>query len=70
MLLEIPPEMNVSGGDDYLKGKITLVIYEQIVDMKLQYCYRELWCRDYYVETVGKKKSKSIRELHASVDRR
>ncbi|EOS96470.1 transposase IS200-family protein [Erwinia tracheiphila PSU-1] len=54
MLLEIPPKMSVS----YLKGKSSLVLYEESGDMKFKYRNRELWCRGYYVDTVGKNKTK------------
>ena len=54
MLLEIPPKMSVSGFMGYLKGKSSLMLYEQFGDLKFTYRNREFWCRDYYVDTVGK----------------
>ena len=54
MLLEIPPKMSVSGFMGYLKGKSSLMIYEQWGNMKYKYRNREFWCRGYYVDTVGK----------------
>ncbi len=42
----------------YLKGKSSLMIYEQFGDLKFKYRNREFWCRGYYVDTVGKNKAK------------
>ena len=58
MLLEIPPKMSVSGFMGYLKGKSSLMIYEQWRNMKYKYRNREFWCRGYYVDTVGKNAKK------------
>ena len=58
MLLEIPPKMSVSGFMGYLKGKSSLMIYEQWGNMKYKYRNREFWCRRYYVDTVGKNAKK------------
>ena len=58
MLLEIPPEMSVSAFVGYLKGKSSLMIYEQFGDLKFKYRNREFWCLGYYVDTVGKNKAK------------
>ena len=58
MLLEIPPKMSVSGFMGYLKGKSSLMIYEQWGNMKYKYRNREFWCRGYYADTVGKNAKK------------
>ncbi|EPG0848253.1 IS200/IS605 family transposase [Escherichia coli] len=58
MLVEIPPKMSVSGFMGYLKGKSSLMLYEQFVDLKFKYRNREFWCRGYYVDTVGKNTAK------------
>ena len=58
MLLEIPPKIAVSSFVGYLKGKSSLVIYEQFPNLKYQYRIREFWCRGYYVDTVGKNAKK------------
>ena len=58
MLLEIPPKMSVSSFMGYLKGKSSLMIYEQFGDLKFKYRNREFWCRGYYVDTVGKNTAK------------
>ena len=38
----------------YLKGKISLMIFQRFGNMKFAYQNREFWCRGYYVDTVGK----------------
>ena len=58
MLVEIPPKMSVSSFVGYLKGKSSLMIYDQFGDLKFKYRNREFWCRGYYVDTVGKNKAK------------
>ena len=65
MLVEIPPKMSVSGPKmsvsgfmGYLKGKSSLMIYEQFGDLRFRYRNREFWCRGYYVDTVGKNRKK------------
>lgn len=61
MLLEIPPKMSVSGFMGYLKGKSSLMIYQRWGNMKFKYRNREFWCREFYVDTVGKN-TKKIKE--------
>ena len=56
MLLEIPPKIAVSSFVGYLKGKSSLMIYEQFPNLKYKYRNREFWCRGYYVDTVGRNK--------------
>ena len=58
MLVSIPPKIAVSSFMGYLKGKSSLMIYEQFGDLKYKYRGREFWCRGYYVDTVGKNKQK------------
>ena len=58
MLLEIPPKMSVAAVVGYLKGKSSLMIYEQFGNLKFKYRNRQFWCRGYYVDTVGKNKQK------------
>ena len=33
------------------------MMYEQFGDLKYKYRNKEFWCRDYYVDTVGKNES-------------
>ncbi|EPX4102619.1 transposase, partial [Shigella flexneri] len=52
------PKMSVSGFMGYLKGKSSLMLYEQFGDLKFKYRNREFWCRGDYVDTVGKNTAK------------
>ena len=61
MLVSIPPKISVSGFMGYLKGKSSVMIYEQFGELKFKYRNREFWCRGYYVDTVGKN-TKAIAE--------
>lgn len=58
MLVEIPPKMSVSDFVGYLKGKSTLLIFERHANLKYKYGNRHFWCREYYVDTVGKNAKK------------
>ena len=61
MLVSIPPKVSISSFMGYLKGKSSVMIYEQFGDLKYKYRNREFWCRGYYVDTVGKN-TKAIAE--------
>ena len=61
MLVEIPPHMSVSSFMGYLKSKSSLMIFDRHANLKYKYGNRHLWCRGYYVDTVGKNE-KAIRE--------
>ena len=61
MLVSIPPKYSVSQIIEYLKGKSSLMIFDQHANLKYKYGNREFWCRGYYVSTVGKNK-KAIAE--------
>jgi len=37
----------------YLKGKSSLMIFEQFANLKYKYGSRRFWCKGYYVSTVG-----------------
>lgn len=58
MLLEIPPKMSVAAVIGYLKGKSSLMIYDQFGNLKFKYRNRQFWCRGYYVDTTGKNTQK------------
>jgi len=64
MPVRIPPKMIVSGFMWYLKGKSSLMIFQKWGNMKFAYRNRELWCKGYYVDTVGKN-TKAIKEYIA-----
>ena len=68
MLIEIPPKIAVSSFMGYLKGKSSLMIYEQFADLKYKYRNREFWCRGYYVDTVGKNKAKIAEYIKHQLD--
>ena len=57
MLVSIPPKYSVSSIMGYLKGKSSLMIFDRHANLKYKYGSRNFWCRDYYVDTVGRKKS-------------
>ena len=56
MLVTIPPKLSVSSAMGYLKGKSSLMIFDQFANLKYKYGNRVFWCRGYYVDTVGKNK--------------
>ena len=58
MLLEIPPKMSVAAVIGYLKGKSSLMIYDQFGNLKFKYRNRQFWCRGYCVDTTGKNTQK------------
>ena len=68
MLVSIPPKMSVSSFMGYLKGKSSLMIYEQFGDLKFKYRNREFWCRGYYVDTAGKNKEKIAEYIKHQLD--
>ena len=54
MFLQIPPKYSISSFMGYLKGKSSVMIYDQWGNMKYKYRNRQFWCRGYYVDIVGK----------------
>ncbi|WNN74807.1 IS200/IS605 family transposase [Lysinibacillus capsici] len=54
MLVSIPPKISVSSFVGYLKGKSSLMIFDQHANLKYKYGNRKFWCRGYYVDTVGR----------------
>ncbi len=61
MFLEIPPKMSISSFMGFLKGKISLMIFQRFVNIKIAYRNREFWYKCYYVDTAGKN-TKAIKE--------
>jgi putative transposase len=61
MLVKIPPKIAVSDFMGYLKGKSSLMIFDQHANLKYKYGNRHFWCRGYYVDTVGRNE-KTIQE--------
>ena len=68
MLVEIPPKMSVSSFMGYLKGKSATMIYEQFGELKYKFRNREFWCKGYYVDTVGKNKSRIAEYIKHQLD--
>ena len=66
MLVSIPPKVSVSYFMGYLKGKSSIMLYEQFGELKYKYRNREFWFRGYYVDMVGKNKQKNCRIHQAS----
>ena len=58
MPVEIPPKISVAGFMGFLKGKSSLLIYEQWSNIRYKYRSREFWRKGYYVDTVGKNTKK------------
>ena len=57
----IPPKYSVSQIMGYLKGKSSLMIFDQHANLKYKYGNRHFWARGYYVDTVGRNK-KQVQE--------
>lgn len=57
MLLAIPPKISVSRAMGIIKGKSSLMIFDQFANLKYRYGNRHFWSRGYYVDTVGRNKN-------------
>src|SRR5699024_8018970 len=57
MLVSIPPKLSVSQFMGYLKGKSSLMIFDLSVSLRYKYVQRKVWCRGYFVDTVGRNKN-------------
>ena len=68
MLISIPPKVAVSRFMGYLKGKSSVLIYQQFGELKYKYRNREFWCRGYYVDTVGKNEKKIAAYIRHQLD--
>ena len=53
MLVRIPPKLSVSSFMGYLKGKTSLMIFDEHANLKHNYGARHFWSEGYYVSTVG-----------------
>lgn len=60
MLVKIPPKISVSSFMGYLKGKSSLVIFDEHANLKYNYGSRHFWSEGYYVSTVGLNKQTII----------
>ena len=68
MLVKIPPKVSVSGFVGYLKGKSSIMIFQQWGNAKFKYRNREFWCRGYYVDTVGKNTKKIAEYIRNQIE--
>lgn len=64
MLIRITPQYSVSEIVGYLKGKSSLIIFDGHANLKYKYGNRTLWCRGYYVDTVGKNAKKIQKNIY------
>ena len=53
MLLMIPPKYSVSNTIGFLKGKSTIRIFREYLQVKRSFTGRHFWARGYCVSTVG-----------------
>ncbi len=53
LCLSIPPKYSVAGMIGYLKGKSSMVLFEQFSKLKKNFKGHHFWARGYYVNTVG-----------------
>jgi putative transposase len=75
LCLSIPPKYSVSTVLGYLKGKSSMILFEQYSKLKKNFKGHSFWARGYYVSTVGldeAKVRKYIRdqELNESIEDR
>ena len=57
MIVKIPPKLAVSSFMGYLKGKSSLMIFDEYANLKYNYGSRHFWSEGYYVSTVGLNKT-------------
>ena len=53
MLVSIPPKISVSSFMGYLKGKSSLMIFNNHANLKYKFGNRKFWSEGYFVSTVG-----------------
>lgn len=53
MCIKIHPKYSVSQIMDYLKGKSSLMKFEQFSNLKYKFGNRHFWCKGYFVSTAG-----------------
>ena len=57
MLVKIPLKISISSFMGYLKGKSSLMIFEEHANLKYNYGNRHFWAEGYFVSTVGMNKN-------------
>ena len=68
MLVTIPPKMSVSKFMGILKGKSSLMIFDQFANLKYKYGNRHFWCWGYYVDTVGRNKTAIVKYIQNQIE--
>ncbi len=53
LCLSIPPKYSVAEMIGYLKGKSSMILFEQYSKLKRNFKGHHFWARGYYVSTVG-----------------
>ncbi|SFN65923.1 IS200/IS605 family transposase [Xenorhabdus japonica] len=53
MLVSIPPKISIPSFIEYLKGKISLMRFDNHANLKYKFGNRKFWSEGYYVSTVG-----------------
>ena len=67
MLVSIPPKLSIAQFMGYIKGKSSIMIFDKYANMKYKYGNRHLWCRGYYVDTVGKNKNAIVEYIRKQI---
>ena len=57
MLVKVPPKISISSFMGYLKGKSSLMIFEEHANLKYNYGNRHFWAEGYFVSTIGMNKN-------------
>ena len=73
LCLSIPPKYSVATIVGYLKGKSTMIMFEQYSRLKRNFKGHRFWARGYYVSTVGLDEAKirkyiKNQDIHESVE--
>ena len=64
ILVSIPPKISVSSFMGYLKGKLSMMIFEKHGNLKYKFGNRHFWADGYYVSTVGLRKKMILRRTN------
>ena len=67
MLVSIPHIISIAQFMGYIKGKSSIMIFDKYANMKYKYGNRHLWCRGYYVDTVGKNKNAIVEYIRKQI---
>ena len=53
LVLAIPPKISVSNFMEYLKGKSSLMVFDNHANLKYKFGNRKFWAEGYYVSETG-----------------